>query len=136
MFITASTAFGFLLDIMCLIFVFIVTFSFLFVGDGILGDQVGLAITQAMFLTGMIQWGVRQSAEVANQLMSVERLLEYRDLSPEKEPNPPKTVPDTWPGTGLLKFSKITYRYFEGAEPVLRDLEFEIQPKQKVKPIF
>lgn len=136
MFITASTAFGFLLDIMCLIFVFIVTFSFLFVGDGILGDQVGLAITQAMFLTGMIQWGVRQSAEVANQLMSVERLLEYRDLTPEKEPNPPKTVPDTWPGTGLLKFSKITYRYFEGAEPVLRDLEFEIQPKQKVKPIF
>lgn len=44
---------------------------------------MGLAITQCMALTWMMQWGIRQSAEVVNQLMSVERLLEYTLLPSE-----------------------------------------------------
>lgn len=113
-FIATSSAFGLLLDTLCLMLVAFVTFSFLFVTTGwivfwlyipfrlkfivvvaivpmffvpiadILGDKVGLAITQTMTLTFMLQWGIRQSAEVANQLMSVERVLEYTQLPPEK----------------------------------------------------
>lgn len=37
-----------------------------------------------MMLTFMMQWGIRQSAEVSNQLMAVERILEYTQLPPEK----------------------------------------------------
>lgn len=44
------------------------------------GASVGLAITQSMALTMMLQWGIRQSAEVMNQMMAVERVLEYREL--------------------------------------------------------
>lgn len=46
-------------------------------------SEAGLAISSAMALTGMFQWGVRQSAETENQMTSVERIIEYGKLTPE-----------------------------------------------------
>uniref|UniRef100_A0A0P6IW43 Putative abc transporter c family member n=1 Tax=Aedes aegypti TaxID=7159 RepID=A0A0P6IW43_AEDAE len=132
MFITSSTAFGFALDLLCLIFVLVVVFSFLIIDTHILGDRVGLAITQAMALTGMLQWGIRQSAEVANFMMSVERLLEYRDLKPEKQPDQPRILNKGWPEAGRLLFKNVSYRYFEGGSLVLKNLNFEILPMEKI----
>ncbi|KAL9698307.1 hypothetical protein quinque_001748 [Culex quinquefasciatus] len=132
MFITSATAFGFALDLLCLVFVLIVVFSFLLIDTSILGDRVGLAITQAMALTGMMQWGIRQSAEVANFMMSVERLLEYRDLKPEKQPDQPRPMNKSWPESGRIRFKNVSYRYFEGGSLVLKNLDFEINPKEKI----
>lgn len=44
---------------------------------------MGLAVSSAMMLTGMFQFGVHQSAEVENQMVSVERVLEYTEIEPE-----------------------------------------------------
>lgn len=80
-FIASSRAFGFWLDVFCLIYIALVTLSFLVMsGDDskAMGGNVGLAITQSIGLTGMFQWGMRQSAELENQMTSVERVLEYR----------------------------------------------------------
>lgn len=97
-----------------------------------MGGQVGLAITQAMSLTGMLQWGIRQSAEVSNQLMSVERILEYCDLERETAPPQPKPVSSNWPLNGKIEFRSVVYKYFAGAEPVLNGLSFVIIPKEKI----
>lgn len=132
MFITTSTAFGFVLDIMNVSFFSCVVMYFLFVPGDTLGDQVGLAITQVMSLTGMVQWGIRQSAEVANQLMAVERIMEYKLLEPEKQPIKPADVPKTWPVNGKIKFDKVDYRYFEGGDRVLKQLDFEVKAGEKV----
>lgn len=57
MLISASTAFGFALDLMCLVFISAVTFGFLAITpeEGGAEASVGLAITQAMMLTGNIK---------------------------------------------------------------------------------
>jgi hypothetical protein len=57
------------------------------------GANVGLAITQAIGLTGILQWGMRQSTELENQMTSVERVLEFANV--EQEPpliSPPGTL--------------------------------------------
>lgn len=57
MFIATSSAFGLSLDIMCFIFIFCIIMFYMVIDTNISGDKVGLAITQAMSLTGMLQWG-------------------------------------------------------------------------------
>lgn len=55
MFISTSVAFGFALDLLCLAFVFVVTFSFLWLDFNMSADKVGLAISQAISMTAMLQ---------------------------------------------------------------------------------
>ena len=45
--------------------------------------QVGLALSTASNMLGILQWGIRQSSEAENHLTSIERLLEYAKLEPE-----------------------------------------------------
>lgn len=132
MYITASQAFGFFLDILCMIFVLCVTFSFLITESREAnGAKVGLAITQAMTLTVMLQWGIRQSAEVVNQMMGVERILEYRDL--EKEQKEVKKVADkSWPEKGKIRFNNVVYRYAPDMEPALKGVDFEVTSCEKI----
>lgn len=96
------------------------------------GGKVGLAITQASTLTGMVQLGIRQSAEVVNNLMSVERVLEYKALPAENQPEIPKNLPPQWPQQGKISFEDVGLKYDENGSLVLKKLNFTIQPKEKV----
>lgn len=146
MYVTASTAFGFSLDVFCFIFISVVTFSFLLLEQSFSGGEVGLAITQVMAMTGMIQWGMRQNAEVANQLMSVERVLEYTQVIPEpnlrdrgkfakkteKQIALPANAPKNWPTDGMIKFRSVYLKYVEEDPPVLKGLNLIINPGEKI----
>lgn len=47
------------------------------------GGNVGLAITQAISLTGMVHFGVKISGDLENQMTSVERVLDYTTIPKE-----------------------------------------------------
>lgn len=107
-----------------------------FLIDESYGGNVGLAITQVMGMTGMVQWGMRQSAELENNMTSVERLVEYQNIETEGklESEPDKKPPKDWPDSGKIKFDKVSLRYAPDpeSENVLKDLEFEIRPCEKI----
>lgn len=90
-----------------------------------------MALTQSASLTGMFQWGMRQWSELVNQMTSVERIQEYADLNPELEENT-KQPPKGWPDKGKLVFSNMLLRYSPSDPYVLKDLSFEIQPREKI----
>lgn len=69
---------------------------------------------------------------MTNHLMSVERILEYAQIEPEKQPDIPQNVPADWPKAGKIEFKQVFYRYSTESEPVLRGLSFSVKPKEKV----
>lgn len=134
LFIASSRAFGFWLDVVCLVYIGMVTLSFLVLGGENFGGNVGLAISQAINLTGMFQWGMRQSAELENQMTSVERVLEYSDIEmePPLESPPDKKPRASWPEKGRVEFIDVHLRYSATEPWVLRNLNFVVLPQQKV----
>ncbi|XP_011505353.1 PREDICTED: probable multidrug resistance-associated protein lethal(2)03659 [Ceratosolen solmsi marchali] len=135
-FIATSRAFGFYLDVFCVIYIALVTMSFFFLAEDNQpdGGSVGLAITQSIGLTGMFQWGMRQSAELENQMTSVERILEYSKLSnePPLESKPEKAPQAEWPMDGKIEFKSVFLRYSPVDPPVLNNLNFIIHPREKI----
>lgn len=135
LFISTNRAFGFWLDCFCVAYVAIVTLSF-FIFPPENGGNVGLAITQAIGMTGMVQWGMRQSAELENTMTAVERVVEYDSIEPEGalESIPEKKPSKEWPQNGGVLFDNLSLRYFPDpkADRVLKNLNLEISPCAKV----
>uniref|UniRef100_H2LF23 Cystic fibrosis transmembrane conductance regulator n=1 Tax=Oryzias latipes TaxID=8090 RepID=H2LF23_ORYLA len=94
--------------------------------------SVGLALTYAVTLMGMFQWGVRQSAEVENMMISVERVVEYSDLKSEAPWETQKRPPPDWPSKGLVTFDQVSFTYSEDSQPVLHNLKAVFRPQEKV----
>ncbi|KAF7996692.1 hypothetical protein HCN44_002338 [Aphidius gifuensis] len=137
-FIAASRTFGFWLDVFCLLYIILVTLSFLVLpesnDEGSKSGNVGLAITQSIGLTGLFQWGMRQSAELENQMTSVERINEFTNLEsePPLESLPDKKPKEEWPKSGKIEFKNVNMSYDPEEAPVLKNLNFTIAGKEKV----
>ncbi|XP_069668825.1 probable multidrug resistance-associated protein lethal(2)03659 isoform X2 [Periplaneta americana] len=134
MFIASSRAFALWLDSSCTIYIALVTLSFLFADKEHYGGDVGLAITQAIGLIGMIQWGIRQSAELENSMTSLERVLEYTTVESEPPLNslPDKKPSENWPTQGAVMFKKAVLAYSKDGPPVLKKITFAVNPTEKV----
>lgn len=82
----------------------------------------------------MCQWGMRQTAELENQMTSVERINEYATLPCEPAL---KTVPKyrpslKWPTNGQIKFNNLSMKYSENRNYVLKNLDFTIESCEKI----
>lgn len=78
----------------------------------------------------MSQWGIKQTAELENNMTSVERVLEYTDLPAENTES--KITPTDWPANGAVTFKSLSLRYSYDAEPMLRELNFDIAARTKI----
>lgn len=96
-----------------------------------------------------MQYGMRQAAEVENQLISVEQVLEYTLLPPEpnlrdkgmsnkeKKSKPAVgeqfiEIPPTWPSRGCIEFQSVSVRYSEDCPAALDEFTLGIKSGEKV----
>ncbi|XP_040847172.1 ATP-binding cassette sub-family C member 4 isoform X2 [Ochotona curzoniae] len=132
LFLTTSRWFAVRLDAICAIFIIIVAFGSLILANTLDAGQVGLALSYALTLMGMFQWCVRQSAEVENMMISVERVVEYTDLEKEAPWESQKRPPPAWPQEGVIIFDNVNFTYSLDGPLVLKHLTALIKAREKV----
>uniref|UniRef100_A0A5F9DCU3 Multidrug resistance-associated protein 4 n=1 Tax=Oryctolagus cuniculus TaxID=9986 RepID=A0A5F9DCU3_RABIT len=132
LFLTTSRWFAVRLDAICAIFVIVVAFGSLILAKTLDAGQVGLALSYALTLMGMFQWCVRQSAEVENMMISVERVIEYTDLEKEAPWESQKRPPDAWPQEGVIIFDNVNFTYSLDGPVVLKHLTALVKAREKV----
>lgn len=135
LFLATARAFALWLEVTCVIYSASVIFSFLLFATESRGGNVGLAITQCFNLIFICQWGMRQTAELVNQMTSVERVVEYSSLKsePPMESENKYRPPKDWPQHGGIRFNNLSLRYSANSkDPILKDLSFIVKPKEKI----
>ncbi|XP_044009118.1 ATP-binding cassette sub-family C member 4-like [Aphidius gifuensis] len=129
--ISIASAFGMLLDLISCVFIAYLCFSLILMDPSeISSGSVGLAISQCLILTGMLQIGVRQSADIQSQMTAIERILQYTDLPKEKLLDSIST--SSWPSHGRIQFKNVSMSYTINDPPVLKNLNVTIEPCWKV----
>ena len=95
----------------------------------------GLALSYALGITQTLNWTVRMVSEMETNIVSVERVNEYIQVAPEapEEVTDPRHVPKaSWPTEGHIIISDLYARYRPNLDDVLKGLNLEIQPGEKV----
>ncbi|CAM1297595.1 ABCC4 (predicted), partial [Pycnogonum litorale] len=95
---------------------------------------VGFIFTQVVQAGAASHLVLRVFAELQSQFTSVERIMEYGDLSPEasKVSSPDKKPVSSWPNTGEIKFKDVSLRYKSTEPYILKSLNFQIKSKEKI----
>lgn len=72
--------------------------------DRLSAGIAGLVITYSMQITQSLNWLVRMASDIETNIVSVERINEYTELTPEAPWNVPEKKPPTnWPATGEIQ---------------------------------
>src|SRR5580698_4829544 len=102
--------------------------------NGMPGGNAGLALSSSLLIVDMFQYAIRESAEFENQMVSVERVLEYRKLDSEKniDGTSDKTLMETWPKKGSIHFRNVSLIYPNCPAPILSNIDFLIKGGQKI----
>ncbi|KAK0626574.1 hypothetical protein B0T14DRAFT_109157 [Immersiella caudata] len=92
----------------------------------------GLVLSYILAIVQMIQFTVRQLAEVENGMNAVERLRYYGAELEEEAPLKTIEVRKTWPEKGEIVFDNVQMRYRAGLPLVLEGLNMHISGGERV----
>jgi ABC-type multidrug transport system fused ATPase/permease subunit len=92
----------------------------------------GLVLSYILAIVQMIQFTVRQLAEVENGMNAVERILYYGRQLEEEAPLKTVEVRKTWPEKGEIVFDNVEMRYRDGLPLVLQGLTMHIRGGERI----
>lgn len=77
--------------------------------------------------TQSLNWVIRSASDVEQNIVSVERILDYVETEPEAPAEIEETKPDaSWPQAGAIRLEGYAMRYRPELPPVLRGVDIEI----------
>ncbi|KAH0820629.1 hypothetical protein GEV33_002162 [Tenebrio molitor] len=99
-------------DLACSFYTFIIMFYLLFFKNGSSVGHVGLSVTQSIVIIGLVQYVMKCWGEFEYQMTSVERIVEYADVTPEED-NCTCIPHESWPKHGELAKKLEFYQQFQ-----------------------
>lgn len=103
------------------------TLSWRSISAGVVGIAMNYASTIAMSLSNVVESAVH----VEQESTGLERIFEYCNVEPEA-PLKAKAPAAHWPNEGKIAFSHYSTKYRANLDPVLKEISFEIRPREKV----
>ncbi|KAK0719640.1 hypothetical protein B0H67DRAFT_483988 [Lasiosphaeris hirsuta] len=95
--------------------------------------SAGISLSYAIGFADNMLWLVRLYAMNEQNMNSVERIKEYLDVEQEAAAIVEKNRPhENWPTKGSVEFINYTTRYRKELDPVLKNLTFKIEAREKV----
>ena len=92
----------------------------------------GLVLSYILSIVQMIQFTVRQLAEVENNMNSTERIHYYGTKLEEEAPLHLGDVPASWPEKGAIDFDNVQMRYRAGLPLVLKGLTMHVRAGERI----
>lgn len=94
---------------------------------------VGLSVSYSLQITQSLNWIVRMTVEVETNIVSVERVMEYSQLTPEApEYIKDNTPAESWPENGEVIFKEYSTRYRPNLDLVLKGVSLHVKPHEKI----
>ncbi|CAA7266944.1 unnamed protein product [Cyclocybe aegerita] len=96
--------------------------------------QTGLVLSYILSVQQAFGWMVRQSAEVENNMNSVERILYYAQEVEQEAPHslPEKKPATSWPAHGRLELKNVVLSYRPELPPVLKGISMSVKAGEKI----
>jgi ATP-binding cassette subfamily C (CFTR/MRP) protein 4 len=88
-------------------------------------------VTQSIVIVGLVQYVMRFWGEFEYQMTSVERIVEYADVTPEED-NWTCIPHESWPQHGGITFSAVSMRYSADKPLVLQEVNLTIRAGEKI----
>ena len=122
------------------------TFPFVIAGkENVEPSDVGLVISTILLLTRMLQFGIRESAQMENLMTSVERVMEYGEITTEQESDYCSKFSGPYTSStvslsdnckviknGIIEFRNVFLRYSDEYGYVLQNISFKTGKEEKV----
>lgn len=94
-------------------------------------NLAGLSLTYALSVTQALNWFIRMNADLENNSVAVERVVQYSNVDPEHDGTQSAPSID-WPQTGAIQVSNLNLRYRPELPLVLKNLSFDVDPGTKL----
>uniref|UniRef100_A0A0K0D638 ABC transmembrane type-1 domain-containing protein n=1 Tax=Angiostrongylus cantonensis TaxID=6313 RepID=A0A0K0D638_ANGCA len=132
--LTLSTSrwFAICIDSLVAFFVTAVAFFSVSTPGPMRSGDVALMLVYAVQLIGFFSWIMRQSADLQNGMVSIERIIQYTELESEHDNGALMKVPEGWPTEGHITMNNVFLRYDDNSEYVLRNICLDIKPMEKI----